>query len=95
MQRLQALTGTRWEQGPSSLNLLVEARLAQLLHHRTVESLHQDGINFLFWMAQLRLYLNGCALEEIHLNSVIGQIFLVSLHPVFKIIYLFNHSFEL
>jgi hypothetical protein len=64
----------------------VQARLAQLLHHRTVESLLQDGINSLFWMAQHRLSLNGCALEEIRLSSVIGQICPVSLHPDFNLL---------
>ena len=84
MQPLRALTGTLWELGPSSRHLLVQARLAQLLHHRAVECLLQDGINSLFWMVQHRPYLNGCALEEIHLNSVIGQICPVLLHLVFK-----------
>ena len=49
-------------------------------------SLLQDGINSLFWMAQRRLSLNGCVLEEIHLSSVIGQIYLVLPHLVFKFI---------
>ena len=46
----------------------------------------QDGINSLFWMAQRRLSPNGCVLEEIHLNSAFGQIYLVSLPPDFKLI---------
>ena len=93
IQLLQALTVTLWEPGPSSPHLLVPARLAQLPHHRTVESLLQDGINSLFWMARHRLSLNGCALGEIHLSSVIGQICPVSLHQVFKRIF-FKHCFK-
>ena len=88
---LPALMGTRWELELFSPHLLVQVRLAQLLHRRTVVSLPQDGINSSFWMVQLRLTLNGCVLEEIHLSLVIGQICPVSLYLVFKI--LFNVSF--
>ena len=97
IQPLRVLTGTLWELGPSSPHLLVQARLAQLPHHQTVESHLQDGISFLFWMAQHRLFLNGCALEEIHQSSVIGQICPVSLHPPVFFIYIlgyFNESFH-
>lgn len=76
--------GTRWELELFSPHLLVQVRLVQLLHHRTVVSLPQDGINSSFWMVQHRLTLNGYVLEEIHLSLVIGQICPVSLYPVFK-----------
>ena len=82
-----------WELGPSFPHLLVQARLAQLLHHQTVECLLQDGINFLFWMAQHRLSLDGCVLEEIHLSSATGRICPVSLNLDFKA--LFNYCLDL
>lgn len=73
-----------WELEPFSPHFLVQVPLAPSPHHRTVVSPLQDGINSSFWMAQHHLSLNGCVSEEIHLSSVIGQIYPVSLFPAFK-----------
>ena len=76
--------GTRWELEPFSLHLLAQVRLARSLHRRTVVSLLQGGINFLFWMVRRRLILSGYELEEILLSLVIGRICLVLLYLVFE-----------
>ena len=73
-----------WELEPSSPHFLVQVRLAPSPHHRTVVSPLQDGINSSFWMAQRHLSLIGYVSEEIHLSSVIGQIYPVLLYPAFK-----------